>query len=140
MKIAEFNVRCYICWKKFLIPTLSDFNYGYFLFVNYKTREFRHFNRFEKYGIENVISEKLNSDKELQFRNDKTKGNVYLKLVGKLSDEKFEPVLSQIKCPRCKFGFHSFPNKKNGIINIKRLTFEKSNQKTVGENLNELII
>jgi hypothetical protein len=37
MKIAEFNVRCYLYWKKFLIPALSDFNYRKFLFVNLDT-------------------------------------------------------------------------------------------------------
>ena len=140
MKIAEFNVRCYICWKIFLIPALCDFNYGEFLFVNYKTREFKHFNRFDKIGIEKIISEKLNSDQELQIKNDETKGNVYLELVGKLSDEKFEPIFSQVKCPRCKIGFHSLPNKKSGITNITELTFEESNKKTIEENLKELII
>ncbi|WP_417289777.1 hypothetical protein [Corallibacter sp.] len=140
MEIAEFNVRCYICWKKFVIPALSDFNYGEFLFVNYKTREFRHFNRFDKNGIEKIISEKLNSDQELQFKNDETKGNIYLKLVGKLSDGEFEPIFSNVKCPRCKCGFHSFPNNKIGMTNIAELTFEKSNEKTIEENLKNLII
>ena len=131
MKIAEFNVRCYICWKKFVIPALSDFNYGEFLFVNYKTREFRHFNRIEENGIEKIISEKLNSNQELLFKNEDTKGNVYLKLVGKLSDGEFEPIFSNVKCPRCNCGFHSFPDDKIGITNIAKLTFEKSNEKTI---------
>lgn len=138
MEIALFNTRCFVCWKKFSIPALSDFNYGELLFVNYKTREFRHFNRFDKVEIEKIISAKLNNDEELQFENDDTKGNTYLKLVGKLSDGEFEPIFSQVKCPRCKIGFHSLPNKKSGITNITELTFENSKKKTIEENLKEL--
>jgi len=60
MEIAEFNVRCYVCWKRFLIPALSDFNYGEFLFVNYKTREFRHFYIIKNQEVESIINAKLN--------------------------------------------------------------------------------
>ena len=138
MEIAEFNVRCYVCWKHFLIPALSDFSYGEFLFVNYKTREFRYFNRIENREVESIITAKLNSDSSLEQKNDDTKGNTALKLIGKLSDGEFEPIFSNVKCPRCKIGLHSFPNNKNGMMKIAELTFKESKKKTIAENIKEL--
>ena len=138
MEIAEFKVRCYVCWKKFLIPALSDFSYGESLFVNYKTREFRYFYRIENQEVESIITAKLNSDTTLAQKNNNTKGNTALNLVGKLSDGEFEPILSQVKCPRCNIGFHSFPNKKSGLTNIAELTFEESKKRTINENIKAL--
>ena len=138
MKIAKFNVRCYACWKQFLIPALSDFSYGEFLFVNYKTREFRYFYRIENTEVERIIMEKLNSDANLERKNDYTEGDTALKLIGKLSDGEFEPIFSNVKCPRCKIGFHSFPKNKGEITNIAELTFEESEKKTLNENIKEL--
>ena len=82
--------------------------------------------------------EKLDSDSTLAQKNDDTKGNTYLKLAGKLSDGEFEPIFSNVKCPRCKIGFHSFPNNKIGITNIAELTFEESKKRTITENIKEL--
>ena len=138
MEIAEFKVRCYICWKQFLIPALSDFNYGEFLFVNYKTREFRHFYWIENQEVESIITAKLNSDSTLERKNDYSKGDIALKLIGKLSDGEFEPIFRNVKCPRCKIGFHSFPNNKSGMRKIAELTFEESKKKTIVENIKEL--
>ena len=138
MEIAEFNVRCYVCWKQFAIPKLSDFCYGEFLFVNYKTREFRYFYRIENREVESIITAKLNSDSSLEQKNDATIGNTALKLIGKLSDGEFEPIIRNVKCPRCKIGFHSFPNNKSGMTNIAELTFKESKKKTLTENLEEL--
>jgi len=129
MEIAEFNVRCYVCWKQFSIPALSDFSYGEFLFVNYKTREFRYFCYFENENIEKIVTTKLNSDPTFKNKNDYKKGDIGLKLIAKLSDGEFEPIFSNVKCPRCKCGFHSFPNNKIGMTNIAELTFEKFNKK-----------
>lgn len=138
MDIAEFNVRCYVCWKQFRIPSLSDFSYGEFLFMNYKTREFRYFNRIENRDVESIINEKLNSEFSLKLKNDTTKQHTALKLIGKLSDGEFEPIFSQIKCPRCNIGFHSVPNKRSGMKNIAELTFEISKKKTIIENSKDL--
>lgn len=138
MEIAKFNVRCYICWKQFLIPALSDFNYGEFLFVNYKIREFRYFYRIDNREVESIITVKLNSDPSLERKNNCTKGNTALKLIGKLCDGEFEPIFTNVKCPRCKIGFHSFPHKKSGMTTIAELTFEEANKKTITVNVNEL--
>ena len=129
MEIAQFNVRCYVCWKRFSIPVLSDLNYGSFLFVSYKTREFRIYSRIENQEIETIITAEINSDAELKLQGNHLKENVALKLVGKLSDGEFEPIFRYVKCPRCKIGFHSFPNNKIGITKITELTFENSQEK-----------
>ncbi|AUC81965.1 hypothetical protein [Lacinutrix sp. Bg11-31] len=138
MKIAEFNVRCYVCWKQFLIPCLSEFSYGEFLFVNYKTRKFRYFNYFENENIEKIVTAKLNSDSTFENENNYKKRDIRLKLIAKLSDGEFEPIFSNVKCPRCKIGFHSMPNNRSGMTNIEKLTFKITNKKSMVETINEL--
>lgn len=124
MEIAEFKVRCYICWKQFLIPTLSDFSYGEFLFVDYKTREFRYLNRIENKEVESILVMTINSDFSLNSKNNDLTADQALKVIGKLSDGEFEPIFSYVKCPRCKIGFYTFPNVKNGMIHVEELSFE----------------
>jgi hypothetical protein len=124
MEIAEFRVRCFVCWKRFSIPAISELSYGTFLFVNYKTREFRSYSRISNPEIETRITAEIHSDAELKSENDTSKGNLSLKLIGKLSDGDFEPIFRYVKCPRCNIGFHSYPNSKIAVLKIGELTFQ----------------
>lgn len=70
-----------------------------FLFVDYKTREFRYLNRIENKEVESILAMTINSDFSLNSKNNDLTADQALKVIGKLSDGEFEPIFSYVKCP-----------------------------------------
>ncbi len=124
MKVELFKVRCFICFKGFEIPRLPDSLYGEHFFINHDTWEFRYFSWHNSSEVSNTVEEALKQSFELRCENDNTKGNTTLKLIGKLADGNYEPILGAVKCPRCSLRIQSFPNYRTTQIEVESLTFQ----------------
>lgn len=125
MEFFIYKLTCYVCWKSFLIPDTSKSKNEVQIFINYKNREFRFYNLQGNEEINYVLLKKFHSNSELQVKNDNTRGQTYLKEVGKLSEGNFEPVFSSIKCPRCNLKFQSFPKKTLDKVVLDELSFKQ---------------
>ncbi|MEM9829013.1 MAG: hypothetical protein AAF944_00165 [Bacteroidota bacterium] len=124
MKTAYFRSRCLVCWKSFEVPKLSDMSYGETLYYEKSIDEFGYFNWIENQDKEKIISLFLDTDPELQFKNDETKGNIAVKIIGLIADGDWEPILGHSRCPRCKYKFNYVSKRRSQIKNINLLSFK----------------
>jgi hypothetical protein len=125
MKIAFFKSRCLVCWKSFEVPKLPDMSYGDYLYYEKSRNEFGYFNWMDNQGKERIIGLFLDTDPELQFKNDEIKGNVVTKIIGLIADGDWEVILGYDRCPRCKFKFNYVSDRRTQIKNIELLQFYK---------------
>jgi hypothetical protein len=123
MKVAFFDSRCLICFKGFKVPKLPDSSYGDNLYYDKREKAFSYFSWFENKEIQDIISNFLSTHSEIQARNDDTKGNTAIKLVGLIADGDKEPVFGFNRCPRCAVKLNYVSNNRTSIDTITELSF-----------------
>ena len=65
MELVKLKIRCFVCWKSFMVPSLSNLGSGTHIFINYKSWEFRFLNSKKNTEVDRIIMKKLLSNKRL---------------------------------------------------------------------------
>jgi len=134
MQLTYFRVRCFICFKRYSIPQFKDTKQVIYYFQDFN-KEIRYYKWKGNEKVSNAVNYILAKQQELNRENAYTKGRTALQLVSKLADGNY--TIKQISafsaCPRCKQRFHSRPQTKERVIEIKELTFNSIKNLTFQE-------
>jgi hypothetical protein len=123
MKVSIGISKCYICGKRLEVPLIFLLSNDFQFYLNKVNKEIQFYQLKSNPKIEEIVSKQIDSNDNLIFENDDTKGGTFYRLLGELSDTNLIRFHGNIKCDRCKLSFYSKPKESTKFINILPLSF-----------------